>query len=162
MGYKDKTKGAGKGGLSPADRARQKRMGILALADPSLLEASLEGLGSLPEARFLKAPEQGMIMVQGRMGGCGAAFNLGEMLISRCVVDMGGHLGYGYVPQGDTRHAELAAKLDALAGHPAYAEGVGRMASELDGIRQRRLREERAEAEGTRVEFFTLKRREDE
>jgi alpha-D-ribose 1-methylphosphonate 5-triphosphate synthase subunit PhnG len=66
------------------------------------------------------------------------------------------------IPQQAPRHAELAAKRDALAGHPAYAEGVRRIASRLGRARQRGIREDLLEAGGTRVEFFTLKRGEDE
>ncbi|GAB4376283.1 MAG: hypothetical protein Kow00121_23160 [Elainellaceae cyanobacterium] len=73
-------------------------------------------------------------MVQGRTGGAGQPFYLGEMTITRCVVRLetpdleeaiasqfpeGVIVGFGYVAGRSHRHAELAALCDALLQHPA-------------------------------------------
>jgi alpha-D-ribose 1-methylphosphonate 5-triphosphate synthase subunit PhnG len=144
---------------------RQRRMRLLSLADPALLEdrlKTLEGQRDLPDIVFLKAASSGMIMVQGRMNGTGQAFNLGEMLISRSVVEVDGHIGYGFTPFENTRHAELAAILDALSGHPGYRDDVGPILEELASLREGEVMRDAMETEGTKVDFFTVKRGEDD
>ena len=40
----------------------------------------------LPDYVALRAPETGLVMVRGRIGGTGAPFNVGEMTVTRCSV----------------------------------------------------------------------------
>ena len=138
------------------------RMELFSLADPAELEDYLLSLRDVPGYVFLKKPASGLVMVRARMGGSGRAVNIGEMLVSRCVVDLSGIQGYGFTPFEDLRHSELAAVLDALSGHPDYREGLEWF---TEGLRIRALereRHERLEAAATKVEFFTVKRGEDE
>src|SRR5690606_12425636 len=66
------------------------------------------------EHHFIRPAEIGMVMVRGRAGGNGAAFNLGEMTVTRCVVQLpDGRHGHGYVAGRSKSHAELAALADA-------------------------------------------------
>jgi alpha-D-ribose 1-methylphosphonate 5-triphosphate synthase subunit PhnG len=137
-------------------------MEVFSLTGPEALEAEFAKIKNAPPYVFLKKPASGMIMVRGRVSGSGRLANIGEMLISRCVVDLQGFTGCGYTPFESLRHCELAAVLDALAQHPDFAEECLRLE---EGLRAR-LREKEAaeleEAEGTRVEFFTVRRGEDE
>ena len=49
------------------------------------------------EYQLIRAPEIGMTLVRGRMGGNGAPFNVGEMSVTRCVVRLAdGRTGYSY------------------------------------------------------------------
>ncbi len=58
-------------------------------------------------------------MVRGRTGGGGAAFNLGEMTVTRCTVRTdAGFVGHAYVAGRDERQAEMAALADALLQDP--------------------------------------------
>ena len=73
-------------------------MGILARANETALAQLVESLGDLPEHDLLRGPESGLVMVRGRAGGSGNAFNLGEMTVTRCTVRTGdGTLGHAYV-----------------------------------------------------------------
>src|SRR5690606_11649682 len=65
---------------------RQEWMSVLARAG-----RQLDAYGSQlrePGYRLIRPPETGMVMVRGRMGASGAAFNLGEMTVTRCVVQL--------------------------------------------------------------------------
>ena len=61
----------------------------------------------------------------GRTGGTGTRFNVGEMTVTRCAVQLeGGAVGVAYVRGRDRRHAELAALLDALLQDPARHDAL--------------------------------------
>lgn len=142
---------------------RRDWMGLLARAAPVRLAALWANMGPVPAHDVLRAPEIGTVMVRGRTGATGAAFNLGEMTVTRCTVRLAacGTVGHGYVQGRDRDHARTAALVDALmqTGDAArMREGV------LDPLAQgeaaaRRARAEKAAA--TRVEFLTLVRGED-
>lgn len=141
--------------------ARQRWMGLLAKADPAVLEDAWSRLGA-PSHQPLRTPEIGSALVRGRAGGTGAAFNLGEMTLTRCAVVIEGRTGFGYVAGRDKRHAELAALFDALlqddARRPALESALLAPLAEA----QAKAREARSrKAASSRVEFFTLVRGED-
>ncbi|MDY6841482.1 MAG: phosphonate C-P lyase system protein PhnG [Pseudomonadota bacterium] len=136
--------------------ARQHWMGVLARASEESLEQWLEGIGC-PDYRHLRAPEIGLAMVRGRTGGTGNSFNLGEMTMSRCVVELaGGTLGFGYVQGRSRRHAELAAVFDALL---QLDDGLQRTLIEpLHAQWLAARREQSRKAAATRVNFMTMVR----
>ena len=107
----------------------------------------------------LRAPEIGLVMVRGRIGGDGAPFNLGEATVTRAAVSLpGGEVGFGHVLGRDKEKARLAALADALWQAPATRDAVEAL---LKPVRERladeaALRRERAAA--TRVAFFTMVR----
>lgn len=100
---------------------RQRWMRILArVSKEKLTDAWLRLAEPRPDYQFLKSPEIGTVMVRGRAGGTGMRFNLGEMTVTRCVVQISdGHIGHAYVAGSDHRHAELAAVFDALLQDPS-------------------------------------------
>ena len=65
--------------------ARKTWMATLAKASPARLAALFP---DLPEHKVLRQPEIGAVMVRGRVGGTGAAFNLGEMTVTRASVQL--------------------------------------------------------------------------
>jgi alpha-D-ribose 1-methylphosphonate 5-triphosphate synthase subunit PhnG len=138
-------------------------MSILAKAESDELETAWTQLGAAPDYRVLRGPEIGLVMVRGRAGGTGARFNLGEMTVTRCTVELAhGAIGHAYVRGRRRRHAEIAAVLDALLQDPARRAAlevaiVERLAA---GQASRRGTAE-ATAAATRVEFLTLVRGED-
>jgi alpha-D-ribose 1-methylphosphonate 5-triphosphate synthase subunit PhnG len=144
---------------------RQAWISILAKASPQHLEALVDSLGALPVYGFLRSPEMGLTMVQGRVGGTGQAFCLGEMTLTRCVVGLHTHTegdeiaGFGYVAGRSSRHAELAAVCDALLQHPDWQEKVqsGVIYPLLLAAQQQQAQQDR-QTEATRVNFFTLVR----
>lgn len=100
---------------NPAVTDRQHWMAVLARTDLDALETYWQQLAQPPSYRFLRTPEIGLALVRGRAGGTGAAFNLGEVTLTRCVVELAtGAQGFGYVRGRSRRHAELAAVFDGL------------------------------------------------
>lgn len=143
-----------------ATSLRQFWLGVLARAPLSLLEEKWAGIEPKPDYRFLRQPEIGLVMAQGRIGGSGKAFNLGEVSMTRCVVALtDGRTGFAYVKGRSKRHAELAAGLDALLQDEAMRPAV--MQSVIDPLHKRWLAERSAEAREvatTKVDFFTMVR----
>jgi alpha-D-ribose 1-methylphosphonate 5-triphosphate synthase subunit PhnG len=102
-------------------------------------------------------------MVRGRIGGDGAAFNLGEATVTRAAVQIAsGEVGFSYILGRDDRKARLCAVCDALWQSKRHRDAVERRV--LAPIRARIEAERadaRAETAATRVDFFTLVRGED-
>lgn len=151
----------------PADGAPKGRaewMGLLARAPERDLEAAWQALSpDLPEAgayEFLRAPEQGLVMVQGRAGGDGNAFNLGEMTVTRCAVRLAdGTVGHGYVAGRSARHAELAAVFDGLLQTDRWAAFVtDRVVLPVKTGLGMAKAANAAKTAATKVEFFTMVR----
>jgi alpha-D-ribose 1-methylphosphonate 5-triphosphate synthase subunit PhnG len=139
---------------------RQHWMGVLARAGEELprYEAELKDI----DYQLVRAPEIGMTLVRGRMGGTGAAFNLGEMSVTRCVVRLGdGRTGYSYVAGRDKRHAELAALADAHLQGRDQAHWQQQVIAPLAAAQATRRAAQDAETASSKVEFFTLVRGED-
>lgn len=148
----------------PEPAARAAWMRVLALAQPHALGRACAGLGQLPDHRWLRKPETGMVMVRARSGGNGGRFNLGEMTITRCAVTLdAGTIGVAYVQGRDTAHAERAAVLDALLQLPGWHDRVqAEVIAPLARAYDERLAAQAQRAASTRVEFFTMARGEDQ
>lgn len=144
----------------PETTARAAWMGQLARAKPDRLRALFP---DLPPHEVLRPAEIGTVMVQGRAGGTGAPFNLGEVTVTRCALRLTtGELGYGHVQGRDKDHATRAAILDALLQTDQFsalqAAVLAPLAAEEAAARATRA----ARAAATKVEFFTLVRGEDQ
>jgi alpha-D-ribose 1-methylphosphonate 5-triphosphate synthase subunit PhnG len=145
---------------------RSEWMSILAKAPTQVLAATLDEINGLPGYQFLRSPETGLTMVRGRAEGTGQVFNLGEMTLTRCVIQLNGVgdengsiTGFGYVGGRSHRHAELAALCDALLQHPVWQAKVQTQVIEpLKAAAQHKRTADAAEVEATRVNFFTLLR----
>ncbi len=138
--------------------ARRAIMALCAAATTDELSRALTGLGA-PEAEDLRAPEIGLVMATGRIGGDGRPFNLGEVSVTRAAVRLtdGG-------PASPTTSAATA----AAPGRPRSSMPSGRRpARRRGGLGPRRpATGEEAAAEArrtaaTRVDFLTLARGED-
>ena len=143
---------------SPAVAERRRWMGILARASAAEIEQGLANIPTPPPHRRLRGPEIGLVMVRGRAGGDGAAFNLGEMTVTRCAVRLeDGRVGHAYVAGRDAKQAELAALVDALllddTARPAIAAAV---IAPLAAAQDARRAAEARRAAATRVQFFTM------
>ena len=111
---------------------------------------------------ILREAEVGSVMVRGRMGGDGDAFNLGEMTVTRCSVTLeDGTVGHGYIQGRSKRAAEVVALCDALLQTDVHEPIVRGILAPLDAARREREAALRSKAAATRVEFFTLVRGED-
>ena len=144
-------------------------MAVLALADIQYLESAVASLLPALSYSFLRRPEAGLVMLEGRAGNSGQRFNLGEMLVTRCVVRLEAKdgsattEGYAFIQGNKPRHAELAALFDALLQQEAHAEGLeDEILTPLRRQREEALQKRAAQTAATRVDFFTLVRGEDE
>ena len=146
----------------PATAARKRWMSVLAKAAPARLSTLWEATGLSPEVTVLRAPEIGGVMVRGRIGGTGAPFNLGEMTVTRCSVQLAsGEIGHAHVQGRDNDKARLAATIDALMQTPAAGPLETAVIAPLAqaATKARQTRAEKAAA--TKVDFFTMVRGED-
>lgn len=131
-------------------------MAVLARASAADLERLSDGL--LPPYTRLRGPEIGLVMLQGRAGGAGQAFNAGEATVARCAVRTeAGTVGHAYCLGRDLRQAELAAALDAALQDPARHDDVQRAVIQPLAEAQHTARAETARrAAATQVQFFTM------
>lgn len=145
------------------NKARKAWMSLLAKAPPARLKELWDVSSfSAQKEELLRASEVGAMMVQGRMGGTGAAFNLGEMTVTRCTLKLPcGTTGHSMVQGRDKQHARIAAVTDALMqtnqAMDVQDEILGHLAAEAGSKAAMRA----TKAAGTKVEFFTMVRGED-
>lgn len=130
-------------------------MAVLARATIEELAAAS---GRLPPYTRLRGPEVGLVMLQGRAGGAGAPFNLGEATVARCTVRTAdGRVGHAYCLGRDLQQAELAAAIDAAMQDPAHTqawdEAVIQPLAASQATRRATLSRRAA---ATQVQFFTL------
>lgn len=138
---------------------RQRCHAVLVRASGEDLQRAWQRVGA-PPYRVLRAPEIGMVMLRGRIGGTGDAFNLGEATVTRCAVQSAsGAVGVGYVLGRDRCKAELVAAFDALLQDSLRADEVlnGVVAPLAHAQAQARARAAQTVA-ATKVEFFALVR----
>lgn len=148
-------------GLPPHDlqRLRYDAMAILAHTAGSDIAARLNQL-STPGYATIRAPQCGLVMLRGRIGGDGAPFNIGEATVARAAVRLDtGEIGFGYTLGRDTAKAVAIALCDALLqtqDHAALIETrvLSPLRKELAGKRARQA----SETAATRVDFYTLVR----
>ena len=147
---------------TPEVKTRQCWMYALAHATLSELEV-FEPTLKAAAWQLIRPPEIGMAMVRGRMGATGAAFNLGEMTVTRCVVrNHENRAGYSYIAGRSKKHAELAALADAHLQGERQAFWLDGMIESLNAQRHARISRQDKEAARTKVDFFTLARGEND
>jgi len=147
-----------------ADPVRRRLMEACAAAYIEELQA---GVALLDDdacgVEVLRAPETGLIMLRGRIGGSGAPFNVGEASVTRAVVRLAdGTVGYGYQLGRSHDRARLAAMIDAF-GQDRNRRDVLETGFITPVMRRRQADDEarQAEAAATKVDFFTMMRGED-
>ena len=139
---------------------RRDWMAVLAKADPARLQLLWSDLGDEAGFTTLRPAETGMVMVRGRAGGDGMAFALGEMTVTRCTVRLDGSevLGFAYVAGRDRRHAEIAARADALLQTDRRDAVETALIAPLRQAQAAARETARRKAAATRVDFFTMVR----
>jgi alpha-D-ribose 1-methylphosphonate 5-triphosphate synthase subunit PhnG len=142
---------------------RQAWMALLARAPQQLLDTTLAE-HSHAQPQWLRRPETGLMMVQGRVGGTGERFNLGEVTVTRCALRLNtsqadAPVGVSYVLGRNHRKAQLAALADALLQDPAQHAALE--ASLLTPLREHLQAQQsarHARAQTTKVDFLTVAR----
>ena len=138
---------------------RKAAMAVLAHSDAAEIARRLEPI-AVPGYENLREPENGLVMLRGRIGGDGAPFNLGEATVSRAAVRLAtGEVGFGYVLGRDRRKAQMIALCDALVQSNEFSEAVEEnvltpLRAAMVSERDRRA----AETAATRVDFYTMVR----
>ena len=138
---------------------RKAAMAVLAHSDAAEIARRLDAV-AVPPYENLREPENGLVMVRGRIGGDGAPFNLGEATVSRAAVRLAtGEVGFGYTLGRDRQKARMIALCDALVQSNDFADVVE--ANVLVPLRAATISErsrKSAETAATRVDFYTLVR----
>ena len=151
---------------------------MLAGATHTDLAALWSAWGEQPEVHYLRGPEAGLVMVQGRIGGTGDRFNLGEATVTRATVLLRGTgsatntgtstdtdtdtdevTGTSYVLGSHPEHAGLAAVFDALLSAPTQRARV--LADVIEPLEREQANRDavaQADARSTVVDFFTVAR----
>ena len=134
--------------MSDPNASRKGRLGLLAKASPKDVARHWAALNMSPDYIVLRSPEIGGVMVRGRAGAVGAAFNLGEMTVTRASIKLSdGAVGHGYV-QGRMQ-TEVADSVEAGLLAPLRKAMVASKTMRA------------AKAAATKVDFFTIVRGED-
>jgi alpha-D-ribose 1-methylphosphonate 5-triphosphate synthase subunit PhnG len=150
------------GEVSVDERRRAAR--VLSRASLDELSSKWEQWSDRPDVTYLRGPESGLVMVQGRIGGTGDRFNLGEATVARATVMLHGPgfdgvSGTSYVLGSHPEHAGLAAVFDALLCSPAQRDRVlTEVIAPLESDQHARDAAAHADARSTVVDFFTVAR----
>ena len=138
---------------------RKAAMAVLAHSEAADIAGHLEAI-ALPAHEDLREPENGLVMVRGRVGGDGAPFSLGEATVSRAAVRLStGEVGFGYTLGRDRHKAKLIALCDAMVQSDEFATAVeADVIAPLRAAMIEKRSRKSAEAAATRVDFYTLVR----
>jgi alpha-D-ribose 1-methylphosphonate 5-triphosphate synthase subunit PhnG len=138
---------------------RKAAMTVLVHSDAAKIASYLEAI-ALPGYENLREPENGLVMVRGRVGGDGAPFNLGEATVSRAAVRItSGEVGFGYTLGRDREKAQMIALCDALVQSNEFAAAVeANVLAPLRAAMMATQARRAAESAATRVDFYTLVR----
>jgi alpha-D-ribose 1-methylphosphonate 5-triphosphate synthase subunit PhnG len=138
---------------------RKAAMAVLADSDAAEIACRLDVI-AVPPYENLREPEDGLVMVRGRIGGDGAPFNLGEATVSRAAVRLAtGEVGFGYTLGRHREKARLIALCDALVQSNEFADAVqANVLAPLRAAMASRRNRKAAETAATRVDFYTLVR----
>jgi alpha-D-ribose 1-methylphosphonate 5-triphosphate synthase subunit PhnG len=147
------------GGENGKQAQRRAAMAVLAHSAAADIAGCL-GAIAVPAYEDLREPENGLVMVRGRIGGDGAPFNLGEATVSRAAVRLStGEVGFGYTLGRDRQKARMIALCDALMQSNEFADALEEnvltpLRAAMICMRNRKA----AETAATRVDFYTLVR----
>ncbi len=148
--------------MNDPNAARKEWLGLLAKSPADEVARLWASLQLNPKHIKLRAPEIGGVMVRGRAGAVGTAFNLGEMTVTRASVKLAdGVVGHGYVKGRGKDHALQAALIDALMQTAAAGDLEVNLLAPLRTAMEKRKSDRAAKAAATKVDFFTMVRGED-
>jgi alpha-D-ribose 1-methylphosphonate 5-triphosphate synthase subunit PhnG len=152
-------RGEGNRGEDAKQAQRKAAMAVLAHSTAAEIAGHLDRL-ALPTHESLREPENGLVMVRGRIGGDGAAFNLGEATVSRAAVRLSsGEVGFGYTLGRDREKARMIALCDALVQSDEFFAAVETgVITPLRAAMLARRQQKAAETAATRVDFYTMVR----
>ena len=104
---------------------RREAMSVLTCASTVEIESGIASVEGIPAHEDIRLPENGLVMLRGRIGGDGAPFNLGEAAVSRAAVRLStGEVGFGYTLGRDREKARMIALCDAMVQSGEFAHAV--------------------------------------
>lgn len=147
--------------ISVQERRRTAR--VLAGASVAELTELWDSWPSQPHMEYVRAPESGLVMLQGRIGGTGDRFNIGEATVTRATVVLRPEgspdaTGTAYVLGSHPEHAGLAAIFDALLFTDERHRVLTTVIEPLEKTQAQADAANHAESRGTIVDFFTVAR----
>jgi alpha-D-ribose 1-methylphosphonate 5-triphosphate synthase subunit PhnG len=147
-------------GNKPGYEVRKRWLAVLARASRAELEKAWAIFDCIGAPEYVRPAESGMVMLRGRVGGTGDAFNAGEASVTRCALRFGaGALGVGYSLGRDRRKAELIAIFDALLQDDAHHGDIDIQLITPLASQQAARRDAASRAvAASKVEFFTFVR----
>ena len=145
-----------------AVQERRRTARVLANAPQADLQRLWDSWPDRPQVQYLRGPEAGLVMVQGRVGGTGDRFNLGEATVTRATVlvrhGAASTTGTSYVLGSHPEHAGLAAIFDALLAGETRERVLAEVIQPLEAAQAQRDELAQAQARSTVVDFFTVAR----
>lgn len=142
----------------PNALGRQQWLSALARAPGERLNDLASPWVSNMAFEWLRRPEVGLYLAQGRIDAEGDRFNLADVTVTRCVIRSTHQtVGVGYVMGRDHEKARTVACLDALLQVDAQRDGLieAVVAPLIEEEAARRTQQHQA-AQQSRVQFYTL------
>ena len=144
------------------NESREQWLSYLATADENYLISLWDNLNMKIEYNWLREPEIGSVMVQGKVGATGDNFNVGEVTITRCSLNLDKKIqGHGYVQGRNKYKSKIAALCDALMQTEKKKIIKRNIIDKLIKYKNNKRNEILSKTEATKVDFFTLVRGED-
>ena len=146
--------------VSPSEYDRPAWLRTLTCANPNHLAELLDPLLESLQLRTneLRAPEIGLELVAARVGATGEPFGLGEVTVTRCVIQIEDRVGVGYVRGRAPLTSRRIAIADALLQGTHHEDVVGSVLVPLLRARNLFAGQRTAETETSRVKFLTMVR----
>lgn len=135
---------------------RKEWLRVLSCAEPKALIEALNPVND--EVIELRKPETGLVLVKGRIGSTGSPFGLGEMTVTRCIVQIDQAMGVGYVKGRDGEHARAVAIADALMQGTRSQEVRSTVIEPLQRDQAALAASRQTDIETSRVQFLTMVR----
>ncbi len=141
---------------------RSDWMALLARAPIELLEQALHPYSN-DAPQWLRKPETGLMMIEGRTGGTGQRFNVGEVTVTRCALRLThmtseAPVGIAYILGRSHQHAYLAALADAVLLSKSEHSLTETLLTPIRAYLDQKSQMRKDQAESSKVEFFTVAR----
>ena len=137
---------------------RPEWISIFSKTSEDLLKNSLDHINFKENYDVLLGPEIGSIMIQGRAGGTGDKFNLGEATLTKCIVKFQEKTGYSYHLGRNLIKSEYGAILDALMQIESYHSKLLMYVKEFQEEIQKEKTKIIAGSSESKDDFFTMVR----
>lgn len=144
-------------GSLAAATPRQRWLAVLARTPVAVIDAALAGYDT-GDATWPRRGEMGMIMLEGRAGGTGQRFSLGQATVTRATCLLKGSTGVGYVMGHAPEQAEAMALADALLQGPDHDALEAALIGPQALAQAAEVEATSRKAAATQVRFFTMER----